>query len=66
VLYSLIGTCKEHGIEPRTYIRDALLRIGSGAEVSELTPLAWKARWLPTLEDHRASILERVVLHLRG
>jgi transposase len=28
VFYTLIATCQEHGVDPRTYLRDVLLRIG--------------------------------------
>ena len=60
VMYSLIATCKEHGVDPRTYLRDVLLRIGKVSDVRELTPYGWKQKWMPVVENHRASILERV------
>jgi transposase len=60
VMYSLIATCKEHSIDPRTYLRDVLLRIAKVSDVTELTPYGWKARWKSVVEDHRASILERL------
>lgn len=62
VMYSLIATCKEHGVDPRTYLRDVLLRIGQVSDVRELTPYGWKAKWAPVVEAHRASILERLAL----
>ena len=61
VMYSLIATCKEHGIDPRTYLRDVLLRIAKVSDVKELTPYGWKAKWAPVVEAHRASILERLI-----
>ncbi len=61
VMYSLIATCKEHGVDPRTYLRDVLLRIGKVSDVQELTPYGWKAKWAPVVEAHRASILERLI-----
>lgn len=61
VMYSLIATCKEHGVDPRTYLRDVLLRIGKVSDVKELTPYGWKAKWAPVVEAHRASILERML-----
>ena len=64
VIYSLIGTCKEHGVDPRTYLRDVLLRIAKVGDVRELTPYGWKAKWAPLVEAHRASILERIALKL--
>lgn len=60
VMYSLIATCKEHGVDPRTYLRDVLLRIGKVSDVRELTPYGWKKKWMPVVENHRASILERI------
>lgn len=62
VAYSLIATCKEHGVDPRTYLRDVLLRIGKVSDVRELTPYGWKAKWAPVVDAHRASILERLAL----
>lgn len=61
VIYSLIATCKEHDVDPRTYLRDVLLRIGKVSDVRELTPYGWKARWAPVVEAHRASIVERLL-----
>jgi transposase len=61
VLYTLIATRKEHGVDPRTYLRDVLLRIGKVSDVRELTPYGWKAKWAPVVEAHRASILERLL-----
>ncbi len=61
VMYSLIATCKEHDVDPRTYLRDVLLRIAKVSDVSELTPYGWKKKWAPVVEAHRASILERLM-----
>ena len=66
VMYSLIATCREHGVDPRTYLRDVLLRIAKTCDVRELTPYGWKARWQKVVEDHRASILERIAIQLRA
>jgi transposase len=66
VMYSLIATCKEHDIDPRTYLRDVLLRIAKTSDVRELTPYGWKARWQKVVEDHRASILERLAVRIPG
>jgi hypothetical protein len=49
-------------VDPRTYLRDALLRIGKVSDVRELTPYGWKAKWAPVVDAHRASILERLAL----
>ncbi|MBK7641783.1 MAG: transposase [Planctomycetes bacterium] len=64
VMYSLIATCKEHDVDPRTYLRDVLLRIGKVADVRELTPYGWKQKWAPVVEAHRASIIERLALKI--
>jgi transposase len=64
VMYSLLATCKEHGVDPRTYLRDVLLRIGKVSDVRELTPYGWKAKWAPVVEAHRASVLERMSTRL--
>lgn len=61
VLYSLIATCKEHGVNPLEYLRDVLLRIGKVSDVRELTPYGWKAKWAPVVANHRVSVLERLV-----
>jgi transposase len=66
VMYSLIATCREHGIDPRTYLRDVLLRIAKTSDVRELTPYGWKDRWQKVVENHRASILERIAIQLRA
>lgn len=61
VIYSLIATAKTVGIDPRTYLRDVLLRIATESDVATLTPHGWKARWAEEVEQHRASILERLL-----
>jgi len=66
VMYSLIATCKEHEVDPRMYLRDVLLRIAKTSDVNELTPYGWKAKWRGVVENHRASILERIALRAGG
>jgi len=43
MLYSLLGTCKLHGIEPYTWLRDVLQRIATHpiSKVHELLPHRW-------------------------
>ena len=36
------------------------------SDVGDLTPYGWKARWQKVVEDHRASILERLALRVGG
>jgi transposase len=43
-LYSLIGTCKLHRIEPYAYLKDVLQRLPSHPinRLAELLPFSWK------------------------
>jgi transposase len=59
-LLTLVMSAKEAGIDPRLYIRDVLLRIGRCSDVTTLTPKGWKTRWLPEVDAHRQSIIERM------
>jgi hypothetical protein len=45
MLYSLMGTCKMHGINPFIYLKDVLKRIGSHPinQIEMLLPQNWKA-----------------------
>lgn len=45
LIYSLIETCRQHGVDPHAYFRDVLERLPMTAadRVGELTPWAWKA-----------------------
>jgi len=65
-MYSLIAKCREHDVDPRTYLRDVLLRVGKVSDVRELTPYGWKQRWAPLVEAHRASIVERLMRKVDG
>lgn len=51
ILYSLIGCCKIHGINPLTYFTDILIRIGSHSilRINELLP---GPDWKPQIPDH--------------
>jgi transposase len=46
VLYSLLATCKLHGVNPFEYLRDVIMRVGShpARDVLELNPKAWKQK----------------------
>ena len=47
VIYSLLGSCHRHGINPHEYLTDVLRRLPSATnhQVADLTPAAWaKAR----------------------
>ena len=43
VIYSLIGSCRRHGINPHEYLRDVLSRLPAATnhQIPELTPAAW-------------------------
>jgi transposase len=44
MLYSLLGTCKMHGIEPYGWLKNVLQRIADHPinKISELLPHRWK------------------------
>lgn len=48
IVYSLVGTCKNAGIEPRVWMEDVLRQIPyykrDGRDLAELLPRAWKTR----------------------
>ena len=43
VIYSLLGSCRRHGIDPHAYLRDVLSRLpgATNHQIPELTPAAW-------------------------
>ena len=43
VIYSLLGSCRRHGVNPYEYLRDILSRLPSATnhQIPELTPAAW-------------------------
>src|SRR5262245_54291671 len=43
-MHALIAKCREHDVDPRTYLRDVLLRVGKVGEVREPTRRGWKHR----------------------
>jgi transposase len=46
VLYSLLATCKLHGVNPFDYLRDVIMRVGRhpARDVLDLAPKAWKQK----------------------
>lgn len=52
VLYTLVATCREHGLDPFLYLRDVLLRIVThpASRLDELLPDNWKAALLKSLD----------------
>jgi transposase len=49
ILYSLVASCRHHGIDPYGYIEDVLRRVDThpARRVSELAPLNWKRIFRP-------------------
>ena len=43
VIYSLLGSCRRHGINPYEYLKDLLTRLpaAKNTEVPQFTPSAW-------------------------
>jgi len=45
VLLTIVATCQIHGVEPRRYLADVIVRVNqSGVKVDDLLPWNWKAR----------------------
>lgn len=64
VLASLLQTARAIGIDPRTYFRDVLMRIGTETDVAKLTPHGWKQHFAQDVADHHEDILCRLRDHL--
>lgn len=47
IIASFVQTCKQHGLNPRTYLKDVITRLTSGSEIDldELLP----GKWIPSL-----------------
>src|SRR5208283_1130204 len=45
VLYSIIESCRRHGVEPYSYLRDVLTRLPSmtNRQIKDIVPKAWAA-----------------------
>jgi transposase len=57
VLLSLVMTAKAIGLNPRTYLRDVLLRIARESDVAKLTPHGWKQHFAAEVEaEHQAAM----------
>lgn len=61
VLYTLVRTCAAIGIDPREYLRDVLLRIGTESDVSKLTPHAWKRHFADEVRGRKQQVLDRLL-----
>lgn len=63
VLASLLQTARAIGLDPKTYFRDVLLRIGTETDVTKLTPHGWKKHFAQDVADHHEDILCRLRDH---
>ena len=63
VLASLLQTARSIGLDPKTYFRDVLLRIGTETDVTKLTPHGWKQHFAQEVADHHEDILCRLRDH---
>jgi hypothetical protein len=45
IIYSIIESCRRHGIEPYTYLRDVLTRLATmtNRQIKDIVPKAWAA-----------------------
>src|SRR5260370_19889796 len=45
IIYSIIESCRRHGIEPYTYLRDVLTRLPTmtNRQIKDIVPKAWAA-----------------------
>jgi hypothetical protein len=45
IIYSIIESCRRHGIEPYTYLHDVLTRLPSmiNCQIKDIVPNAWAA-----------------------
>lgn len=65
VFYSLVATCKARGIDPKTYLRDVLLRRKEGADPATLTPKQWKELYASEVAQRRDLVLAEILGALR-
>jgi transposase len=45
VIYSIIESCRRHGVEPYSYLSDVLTRLPSmtNRQIKDITPKSWAA-----------------------
>jgi transposase len=58
VIYTIIGTCKLHGIDPWAYMRDVFDKLSGdfpASRIAELLPDAWAQRQAPAHAQDRAA-----------
>lgn len=62
VLYSLVQTCREIGVNPTEYLRDVLLRISTCSDVARLTPHGWAQHFMAEVHAQRRQALAHLTL----
>lgn len=60
VLLGLVMTAKSIGIDPRTYLRDVMLRIAREPDPAKLTPHGWKEHFRDDVERERRIALASI------
>lgn len=60
VFYSLIGTCKARGIDPKVYLHDVMLRLAEGADPKTLTPREWQTHHGAEVAQRRNYVLAQI------
>ena len=61
VLLSLVMTAKAIGVDPRTYLRDVMLRINHESDVTKLTPHGWREHFQAEVEKERRAAIAHFV-----
>jgi transposase len=58
VFYTLVSTCKRHGVDPWAYLSDVLMRVATTplSRIEHLFPHRWKAARLAKLQDAAAAV----------
>lgn len=46
IIYSIVATCQQQGLDPFAYLRDVIDRLPRGEDPATLTPAAWKTQQL--------------------
>jgi transposase len=62
ILYSLVQTCREIGVDPKEYFRDVLLRLSTCSDVAQLTPRGWKKHFAAQVAGQRRGAIEQILL----
>ncbi len=61
VFFSLVVTCKNRGINPRTYLQDTMLRLREGVDPKTGTPAKWQERYAAEVEGRKGHVLAKIL-----